>query len=354
MSVINDETNQKDRFLMSAAVSIVARTVVFYCFVVLGATFSMYTLLWAAPGSVLDALCPKGCDEDMKKQLRKEWNLDRPLVVQYGYWLGRAVKFDFGKSVSFQQGAPISKLLGRAIRLTSVLVLGAAFLTLLLAFFMAWRPGMLVVKWLATMARVPLTLLSFVPLYILAYWAVICSSRLPHWMVEKQWITKKQHIHWLDIDLVPFGKELEWTNELGWLYLIPFGVAMLLLVIGNNNLVEQVSSLRAELDQLKQQHFMRAVRARGASFFLHLCHNMLLPVAQFFTTRAILLLGTVIIIESLLGITGVGWLLWEAAKMRDTPLVLAIALFATVVACILQMLNEIALKLIDPRLRRES
>jgi ABC-type dipeptide/oligopeptide/nickel transport system permease component len=79
---------------------------------------------------------------------------------------------------------------------------------------------------------------------------------------------------------------------------------------------------------------------------------LLLPVTQFFSTRAILLLGTVVIIETIMNINGVGWLLWQAAEMRDTPVVLAIALFATVLASLLQMLNEIALKLIDPRLRR--
>lgn len=338
---------------MNAAVRIISKTVAFYILVVLGATFLMYTLLWAAPGSVLDALCPKGCNPEMKQELRKEWGLDQPLVIQYGMWLRRVSRFDFGKSVSFQQGAPISELLGRAIGLTSWLVFGAAALTLLFAFFLVWRPTQWLLKWIARVGRVPLMLLSFVPLYILAYWTVMISARFPFWLAKKGYVDRKTYTKWLDIDLVPFGKELEWTPELGWLFLLPFGVAMLLLLIGNNNLVEQASALRAELDQLRQQHFMRAIRARGASTWLHLVHNMLLPTAQFFTTRAILLLGTVVIIESTMGITGVGWLLWEATKRRDTPLVLAIALFATVVACFLQMLNEIALKLIDPRMRQD-
>lgn len=338
---------------MSTAIRIVAKTMAFYCFVVLGATFLMYALLWAAPGNVIDSLCPKGCDQEMRKELTREWGLDQPLILQYSRWLSRAVRFDFGKSVSYQQGAPIAQLIKRAMGLTTSLVLSATLFTLLLAFFMVWRPTMWLFKWLTRIGRIPLTLLSFVPLYILSYWAIMISARLPHMWMKTGQVSKKQYYHWLDIDLIPFGKELEWTPELGWLYLIPFSIAVLLLVFGNNNLVEQVSALRAEVEQLKGQHFMRAVRARGASVFLHFMHNMLLPIAQFFTTRAILLLGTVVIVESIMGITGVGWLLWEAAKRRDTPLVLAIALFATVVACIFQMLNEIALKLIDPRMRQE-
>jgi ABC-type dipeptide/oligopeptide/nickel transport system permease component len=176
------------------------------------------------------------------------------------------------------------------------------------------------------------------------------TSRGPVWLVQRGWLDQRTLSRWRDIELFPLGQQV--SEDAGWLGLIPFFVAMVLLAIGNNNLVEQASSLRGEIDGLKRQDFMRAVRAKGASFWMHFLHNLLLPVTQFFGTRTVLLLGTVVIIETILNINGVGWLLWQATEMRDTPVVLAIALFATVLACFLQMINEIALKLIDPRLRR--
>ncbi len=338
---------------MNAAIRIVGKTVLFYSLVILGATFVMYTLLWAAPGDLRDVLCPKGCSQERKAEIAKEWGLNQPLLVQYGRWLSKVARFNFGTSVSFSQGAPISTILKRASLLSSGLVFGAALLSVLLSFFMIWRPIRWWTRGLARLGQVPLAIFSFVPLYILAYWLVMASGRLPLWLTESGWISSSVRNHWIDIGLLPFGQELEWTAELGWLFFVPFFLSMLLLAIGNNNLVEQTSGVRAEFDQLKQQHFMRAVRARGSSWMGHLMYNMLLPLTQFFTTRAILLLGTVVIIESIMGITGIGWLLWEATKRRDTPLVLAIALFATALSCLLQMLNEIALQLIDPRLRKE-
>lgn len=339
---------------MSAVFRMIGKTVLFYGLVILGATFVMYTLLWAAPGDLRDVLCPKGCSAERKAEIAKEWGLEQPLLVQYGRWLSKAVRFDFGYSVSFSQGAPIAGLLRRASLLTSALVFGAAILTLLLAFFLVWRPVQRWLRWIARLGQIPLSLLSFVPLYILAYWLVMASGRLPLWLTEVGWLSTQTRQHWLNIGLLPFGQELEWTAELGWLFLVPFFLSMLLLALGNNNLVEQSSGVRAEWEHIKQQHFMRAVRARGASWWYHLLVNMMLPTTQFFTTRAILLLGTVVIIESIMGITGIGWLLWEATQRRDTPLVLAIALFATVLSCLLQMLNEIALQLIDPRLRKDG
>jgi peptide/nickel transport system permease protein len=339
---------------MGQIIRIIVKTATFYCLVILGATFAMYTLMWAAPGDLRDVLCPKGCSPERKADIAKEWGLDQPLFIQYGRWLNKAVRFDFGTSVVYRQGEPIANLLLRAIRLTLGLIFGAALLSLLLSFFLFWRPAHWFKRWCVRIGQIPLSILSFVPLYILAYWTVMASNRLPLWLVEKGWLSAQTRMHWLNIELIPFGIELEWTPQMGWLFLLPFCISMLLLTIGNNNLVEQTSGLKAELDQLTQRDFMRAVRAKGASWLQHLLRNMLLPLTQFFTTRAILLLGTVVIIESIMGITGAGWLLWEATKLRDTPLVLAIALFATVIACLLQMFNEIALQLLDPRLRKDS
>ncbi len=329
------------------------KTVIFYILVILGATFVMYLLLWAAPGDLRDVLCPKGCSQERLDEIAREWNLDKPFIVQYSLWLKRAIKFDFGKSVSLSQGAPIGEMLGRAALLTSLLVLGASLLTLLLSFFLCWRPVYRPLRYLARLGQYPLSVLSFFPLYVLAYFLVIASSRIPHWLVQKGWLSPKTLGHWLDIDFIPFGQELEWTQELGWLFLIPFVLSMVLLAIGNNNLVEQASALEAELNHIKNQDFMRAVFSRGASPLRHLAYNLLIPLTQFFTARAILLLGTVVIIESIMGITGIGWLLWEATKLRDTPVVLAIALFATILSSVLQMINEIVLKVIDPRLRKD-
>ncbi|MCB9638305.1 MAG: ABC transporter permease subunit [Myxococcales bacterium] len=249
-----------------------------------------------------------------------------------------------------RQGKPVTELLGPAVWTTAWMVLGAALLTLLMAFFLTWRPLRSMSRWFLRIGQLPLMLLSFAPLYILAYWSIMLTSRGPVWLVKQGWLNPRTLERWRDLDLIPFGQQV--SDEAGWLALIPFFVAMLVLAIGNNNLVEQASSLRGEIETLKGQDFMRAVRAKGASFWAHFLHNLVLPVTQFFSARAIMLLGTVVIIETIMNVNGVGWLLWQAAEMRDTPVVLAIALFATVLACMLQMMNEIALKLIDPRLRR--
>ncbi len=226
---------------MNAAIRIIGKTFLFYGLVVLGATFVMYTLLWAAPGDIRDVLCAKGCSESRKVEIAKERGLVRDyaravtlivnhdsttvavarlssgawnsgdigrqlvydnglaeltriknskeafvkvlkpfiqdlkttkkivfesdswflvqeewLVVQYSHWLFKAMRFDFGTSVSFSQGAPISGILKRASLLTSGLVFGAALLSILLAFFLLWRPIHRFTRWVARVGQIPL------------------------------------------------------------------------------------------------------------------------------------------------------------------------------------------------------
>lgn len=337
---------------MGEVLRVISKTVLFYCLVILGATFLMYTLLWSAPGTIVDVLCAGRCTKEDRVSLQKEWNLNKPLPVQYGLWLGRSARFKFGTSATIRQGQPINKMLRPAIKRTTALVLGAALLTLLFSFFLAWRPIHPFRRWVLKFGQLPLVVLSFAPLYVLAYWVVQLTTRMPPWLVKKGFLAKKTLYKLQDIDFLPFANQL--NDDVKWYFLgTKLLVAMILLAIGNSNLVEQLSGFRTELNELKEQHFMRAVRARGASFTLHLMHNLLLPLVQFFSTRAVLLLGTVVIVEKVLNINGVGFLLWQATEQRDTPVVLAIALFATVLACLLQMCNEIALQLIDPRLRKK-
>ena len=338
---------------MGRVLGILAKTTAFYVLVVLGATFAMYTLLWAAPGDLVDVFCPRGCNKDIREQLVKERGLDKALPVQYATWLFNASRLKLGTSASYRQGAPVKEILGRAVWKTANLVLGATLLTLLLAGLMVWRPASRLARLLSLAGRTPLFLLSFVPSYILAYWAVMASGRLPPLLVKWGLLSKKTLAYMKTIDFLPLGQQV--SSEAPFFYIaVPVLVAIVLLAIGNNNLAEQTSGMRAEVEGLRRADFIRATTARGGRVWRHMLHNLLLPLIGFFTGRAILLLGTVVIIETVLNITGVGWLLWEAAKKRDTPVVLAIALFATIAACGLQMINDLALRLIDPRLREEG
>ena len=330
----------------------------------------MYTLMWASPGTIIDKRCPVGCSKEYEKKLIKEHHLDRSLFVQYGFWLKKAVSLDFGYSAVRQSEKVIDKLIPAA-SLTMLLVFGATFLTILLSFFLGWIPSHPLPRWGLRIFQYPFIFFSFVPLYILAYGAVTTSGETINWMEKTKQISEDKAEELRDRGfLLGQDTNLEWLvgkdgltldkdegETLGGKLLstlFPLFIAMFLLALGNNNLVEQSSSLRNESDNLKEQGFIRTVRARGASYFRHLSHHLLLPCIQFFTTRMVFLLGTAVIIETVMNLQGIGYLLWNATTDRDVPVVLAIALFATVTACLLQMINEISLKLIDPRLRGQS
>ena len=73
--------------------------------VMLIVTFMVYALMLAIPGDPARALIGPGesLDEEQLELIRKEYNLDRPVIVQYGLWLGKAIQGDLGRSTQNQR-----------------------------------------------------------------------------------------------------------------------------------------------------------------------------------------------------------------------------------------------------------
>ncbi len=202
---------------MGEVLRVISKTVAFYCLVILGATFLMYTLLWSAPGNIVDVLCAGRCDKKDRQKLAKDWNLDKPLIVQYGSWLSRSARLRFGTSATIRYGKPISEMLRPSIKRTTALVLGSALLTLLFSFFLAWRPIHPLRRWGLRFGQLPLVILSFAPLYVLAYWTVQLTTRVPAWMVKKGFLAQKTLSHLQDIGFLSFADQL--NSDAKWYFL---------------------------------------------------------------------------------------------------------------------------------------
>jgi len=68
-------------------------------------TFMVYSLMLAIPGDPVRALVGPGeaLDDEQLELLRKKYNLDKPVIVQYGIWLGKIVRGDLGRSTQYQR-----------------------------------------------------------------------------------------------------------------------------------------------------------------------------------------------------------------------------------------------------------
>src|SRR3990170_5992818 len=88
----------------------------------IGITFVSYLVITLAPGGPLDFLTPEdpNASPEVKERLIKEFGLDQPIYVQYGKWLSRAVRLDFGRSF-LPDGKPVLTKIGERLPITLLL-----------------------------------------------------------------------------------------------------------------------------------------------------------------------------------------------------------------------------------------
>jgi peptide/nickel transport system permease protein len=131
--------------------------------------------------------------------------------------------------------------------------------------------------------------------------------------------------------------------------IMPFVFAGIVLVISDGIFVDLLNALRAELTALRNAQFISAVRAKGASVVGHITRNMVVPVVSAFASRLPMVVGAVVIVEYVFTIEGAGYVLLEASKARDFPVVVGVSVLFTAMIIAVNIASDILGALVDPR-----
>ena len=110
--------------------SYVARRLLFVVPTLLGVSIIMFSLLHVVPGDPLAGLLPLQSGPAEREQLARELGLDKPVFVQYGKWLGKAVQGDLGRSLTTNR--PIGEQVIFALRNTFILAITAGVLSMVM------------------------------------------------------------------------------------------------------------------------------------------------------------------------------------------------------------------------------
>jgi peptide/nickel transport system permease protein len=100
---------------------------------------------------------------------------------------------------------------------------------------------------------------------------------------------------------------------------------------------------------LNESLFISAVRAKGAAVRSHLIKNLIVPTLSVFTARLPLVLSAVVIVEYIFTLDGSGYLLLQAAKNRDVPVVVGVSLFFIFAVIVMNLILDLVKALVDPR-----
>ena len=302
--------------------------------IALSVTVVSFMLVYLAPGDPLNAIAPADAPADVIEALKSAYGLDRPVPVQYGLWLWRAVQGDLGTSIASGR-AVATEVLG-AVSNTLVLAGVAAGLGVVVGWVLGALAGYKHGGWVDRVA----TLLSVVGVSIPHYWLGLVLT-----IVFSIWLG------WFPAMGAGPGGSSEWVWDIAHLrhLVLP---AITLSVIPMGIITRTVRALVADM---LGQEFVVALRARGLSgvaVFKHVAKNTAPTVLAVAGLQVGYLMGGSILVETVFAWPGTGFLLNTAIFQRDMPLLQGTILVLCMFFVVLNLCVDILQPLIDPRMGR--
>ncbi len=297
-------------------------------------TVACFMLVYIAPGDPLNAIAPADAPAEVVESLKAAYGFDKPLPVQYGKWLARALTGDLGQSVA--TGRPVA---GE--------VLAALYNTLLLA-LVGGSVGFAIGAALGGVAGY----FHKSPLDRIASAISVVGVSIPHyWLGLLLTIIFSTWLNWLPAMGAGPGGSKDWTWDLAHMrhLVLP---AITLSVIPMGIITRTIRALVAEV---LAQEFVQALRAKGlgdGAIFLHVAKNVAPTALAVMGLQLGYLIGGSILIETVFAWPGTGFLLNTAIFQRDLPLLQGTILILCLIFVALNLAVDVIQPMIDPRMRR--
>jgi len=302
-----------------------------------------FAIMQLTPGNILDTyrLDPKRTPESIE-QLRVQFGWDKPAHVQYGLWLWRVfTKGDFGESVLYPNRS-VSSLLWERIPATLLLAISSIIITWAIAIplgiIAAVKQSRFTDRALQVISYTGQGFPSFITALLLLIIAQYISPLFP-----VGGMTSINHA-----DLSPIGKVL----DIGWHMILPTLALSVTSFAGLQRITRG-----AMLDVLRQDYIQTA-RAKGLPenrvIYVHALRNAVNPLITILGFEFASLLSGAFIAEFFFNWPGLGRLTLQAVTAKDTYLVMAALMMAAVMLIVGNLLADLLLKFVDPRIRLEN
>ncbi|GBG12941.1 peptide/nickel transport system permease protein [Novimethylophilus kurashikiensis] len=318
-----------------------------------GISLISFLIMHLAPGDITTteaAFNPKASEESREK-LRKLYHLDEPVIKQYGYWLERMVKLDFGNSFASHQrpvfwekqdehGNVQKGLIQDALPVTLLINV----LSLVLIIVAALPLGVLSALYHNKPADRGITVFVFVGFAVPGFWLALMMM---YWLGVAH--------NWLPISgLHSLGHEkMGWFGQL-WDYFRHLAIPVFISALGGLAGISLFVK-NGMLDVLHQDYITTA-RAKGLPentvVYRHALRNAMLPLITLLGLSIPGLIGGSVIAESLFAIPGMGKLFYDAVLMRDFPVIMGILTIGAALTLVGNLLADVAYAWADPRVRR--
>ncbi|WP_028957587.1 ABC transporter permease [Sulfitobacter sp. 20_GPM-1509m] len=289
--------------------------------VALTVSFLSFSLLFMA-GDPAVAIAGENASAEDIALVNERYGFDRPMIVQYGDWLGSAVTGDLGNSWYFD--IPVTELI--ADRLTVTMKLGLFAITLALA--VAIPLGV-------AAAANPNSMIDRFALFL-----SVVGQAIPSFWFGLILIV----IFSIKMRLLPASGNETWQH-----FVLPT------IVLGYYATPAIMRLTRAGMMEVLSSDYIRTARAKGLRtrkvMFKHALRNAIIPVVSLAAVQMGFMLGGSIVVETVFALHGAGYLAWESIARNDLPTMQALILIFSTFYILFTFLADVLNAWLDPRLR---
>ena len=293
------------------------------------ATF-VFALLHLAPGDPAAIIAGDLATAEDIAKIRENLGLDRPLLVQFATWVGHILQGDLGRSIF--SGHKVTELIGQRLEPSLAISLATLVIAITLAVplgvIAAWRAG----SWIDRTVMGFAVLGFSVPVFVIGYVLIwLFSIRLDLLPVQGYSSIAQGVWPWFSHVILP-------SFALGLIYMA---------------LIARIT--RAAMLETLAEDYIRTARAKGlatpAVLVRHALKNAAVPIVTVIGIGVALLIGGVVVTESVFAIPGLGRLTVDAILRRDYPIIQGLILVFSFAYVLVNLAVDMLYVVLDPRIR---
>ena len=299
--------------------------------VILLATFMVFSLLKLVPGDIAVTLAGDNASDIRIAEIKRIYGLDRPFMVQYGAWLGKAVQGDLSQSLL--SGEKVADSISRAFPNTLLIVAIALMLALATGIPMGIVSAIKPNGWVDKIVSMLASLGVAIPGFWLAMILVAEISLKLNWLPA----TGAKSFAVSPWDAIRHA-------------LLPA------IAIAAYGMAEVARQLRGSLLEVLSSQYVRTLHAKGLSLSRILWQHGLKNVSvNLFTIISLLvnrMLAATVVVEAVFAIPGLGSLIVRGAIQRDFPIVQGVVFAMVIVVILVNLIADLLCAAVDPRIEQ--
>jgi peptide/nickel transport system permease protein len=291
---------------------------------------AVFLMLHLSPGDPAAIIAGDYARPADVERIRERLGLDEPIYVQFATWIGNMLQGDFG--ISIFSNRPVTTLVAQRLEPTVALAIATILVAVVIAVPMgvvaAWKTN----TWVDRIVMVFAVLGFSVPVFVVGYAMIYVVS--------------------LKLNLLPVQGYVSFREGL-WPFIAHLILPSFTLGIAYIALIARIT--RASVLEVLTEDYIRTAHAKGLPerrvLIRHALRNAAVPIVTVIGIGIALLIGGVVVTETVYNIPGLGRLVVDAILKRDYPIIQALIIMFSGVYVLINLLIDILYTALDPRIR---